>query len=254
MMITILAPAKRMEVGAPEWADDTGRPFFEAKTGELVEALREYSVDEMGALMKVSDGIATETVARFASFSFGEKGATSALFAYRGDAYLGIDAESLSAEGVRWAEGRLRVLSGLYGALSPFTGVEPYRLEMGLSLPGFGVLSTWWRASLTEHLKGLMGPDGVLLNLASGEYAKAVDKKVIRSCGRFVDVAFKEKKGDTLKAVAIHAKRARGAMVRWIIENRIDAVEDVKGFDVNGYRFDEALSTEDSLLFVRESN
>ncbi|BCS94707.1 UPF0246 protein [Desulfoluna limicola] len=254
MMITILAPAKRMEVGAPVWAEETGRPFFAAKTSELVEALRGYSVAEMGALMKVSEGIARETVARFASFSLGEKKATSALFAYRGDAYLGIDAESLSEDSVRWAEGRLRILSGLYGALSPFTGVEPYRLEMGLSLPGFGVLSTWWKAPLTEHLKELMGPDGVLLNLASGEYAKSVDKKAIRSRGRFVDVTFKEKKGDTLKAVAIHAKRARGAMVRWIIENRIDAVEDVKGFHANGYRFDETLSTEDSLLFVREAS
>jgi cytoplasmic iron level regulating protein YaaA (DUF328/UPF0246 family) len=252
MMITILAPAKRMEVGAPGWAQDTGRPFFEANTGELVETLRRYSVGEMGALMKVSDAIAETTVERFRALSIGAQGATPALFAYRGDAYQGIDAESLGAEGLAWVEDRLRILSGLYGALSPSTGVEPYRLEMGLSVPGFGVLSNWWRASVTEHLKGLLGSDGVLLNLASGEYAKAVDKKAVRLSGRFVDVAFKEKKGDALKVVAIHAKRARGGMVRWIIENRIDAVDDVKAFDVNGYRFDEALSNEDSLLFVRD--
>ncbi|WP_092214775.1 YaaA family protein [Desulfoluna spongiiphila] len=252
MMITILAPAKRMEVGAPAWAGDMGGPFYKEKTRELVEALRGVSVDEMKSLMKVSDGIAENTVASFRDFSFGVTG-TPALFAYRGDAYQGIDAESLSAEAVAWADDRLRILSGLYGALSPMTGVEPYRLEMGLSLPGFGVLSGWWKPAVTEHLESLMPSDGALLNLASGEYAKAVDKKVIRAKGRFVDVAFKEKKGDALKAVAIHAKRARGAMARWIIENRIDGVADVKGFDVNGYRLDGALSTENSLVFVRDA-
>ncbi len=252
-MITILAPAKRMEAGAPVWAANMERPFFEERTRELVAVLRGGSTDEMGALMKVSDGLAAGTVERFRSFSFGAMGTTPALFAYRGDAYQGLDAESLSPEAVAWAVGRLRILSGLYGALSPLTGVEPYRLEMGLLLPGFGVLSRWWKEAVTDHLMGLMASDGVLLNLASGEYAKAVDKKRLSSRGRFVDVAFKEKKGDALKTVAIHAKRARGAMARWVIENRVECVDDVTGFDVNGYRFEEALSTENSLFFVREA-
>lgn len=251
MMITILAPAKRMEAGAPAWAANMERPLFEERTRELLNVLRGFSLDEMGSLMKVSEGLAKETVARFRDFSFGEK-VTPALFAYRGDAYQGLDAQSLSAASVAWAEGRLRILSGLYGALSPMTGVAAYRLEMGLSLPGFGVLSGWWKEAVTDHLMGLMEAGGVLLNLASAEYARAVDKKVIRSKGRFVDVAFKEKRGDALKAVAIHAKRARGTMARWIIENRIDGVADVVGFHGNGYRFDKSLSTENSLLFVRE--
>lgn len=252
MMITILAPAKRMEVGGPAWAGKAEPIFYREKTRELVEALRGYSVDEMKSLMKVSDGIAENTVQRFQGFTFGTE-ATPALFAYQGDAYQGLDAGSLSAEAVAWTQGRLRILSGLYGALSPMTGVEPYRLEMGLSLPGFGVLSGWWKQVVTDHLAALMPSGGALLNLASGEYAKAVDKKEIRKKGRFVDVAFKERSGDTLKAVAIHAKRARGAMVRWILENSIDDVADVKGFDVNGYRLDEALSTENSLVFVRDA-
>ncbi|VFQ46368.1 peroxide stress protein yaaa [Desulfoluna butyratoxydans] len=251
-MITILAPAKRMESGAPAWAGEAKSSFYGEMTRELVEALRGYSVEEMKSLMKVSDGIAENTVQRFQGFTFGAEG-TPALFAYQGDAYQGLDAESLSAEDVAWAQGQLRILSGLYGALSPMTGVEPYRLEMGLSLPGFGVLSGWWKQVVTEHLAALMPSGGALLNLASGEYAKAVDKKAIRKEGRFVDVAFKERSGDTLKAVAIHAKRARGAMARWIIENRIADVAEVKGFDGSGYRLDQGLSTENSLVFVRDA-
>ena len=248
-MITILAPAKRMEMGAPDWAQGAGVPFFKAQTQALVASLQGHSVAEVKKLMKVSEAIARATVDRFADLPAGVE-TTPAIFAYRGDAFQGIDAESLDAASLAWAEGRLRILSGLYGALSPMTGVAPYRLEMGLSLPGYGVLSTWWRTEVTAHLTGLLSGDGVLLNLASGEYAKAVDKKSFG--GRVVDVGFKERRGDALKVVAIHAKRARGAMVRWIIENRIDDVDAVRGFDLNGYRLDAALSTEWSLIFVRE--
>lgn len=251
MIITIIAPAKRMEMREGPWCKAMRPPFFEAESAALVDALGHYSVDEVAALMTVSHRLAEETVARFYALSRKEGDRTPALFAYRGDAYQGIEAEGLDADGLAWAEDRLRILSGLYGALSPTVGVMPYRLEMGLSLPEFGRLSAWWRPLVTEHLQGLMGDDGVLLNLASAEYARAVDRTMIK--GRFVEVIFKESRAGDLKVVAIHAKRARGAMVRWIIENRIDSLEAVKGFDLNGYRFDAVGSQADALLFVRPS-
>lgn len=248
MLITLLAPSKTMEMDAPDWAPECKKPVFEERIESLLKRLRPYDEAAMQTLMKVSPTLAKSTCERFASFDLASKG-TPALFAYRGDAYQSLDAASLSPEAVAWVKKRLVILSGLYGALLPEHGVQPYRLEMGLSLPDAGVLSTWWKEEITAYLEELAGNEGILINLASGEYAKAIDKKKFK--GRFVEVAFKERQGDKLKSVAIYAKRARGAMARYILENRIDSVDGITGFTEDGYRFDEEGSKSTSILFVR---
>src|SRR5690606_7079243 len=174
-----------------------------------------------------------------------------AVFAFNGDVYTGLDAYSLSSEKVDYLQNHLRILSGLYGYLKPLDLIEPYRLEMGTKLPinDKKNLYDFWKETLTDSLNKELKKNCVLINLASNEYFSAIDKKTIKAT--IITPEFKDYKDGKLKMISFFAKKARGLMVRYMAENNITNVEDIKQFNVDGYGFDANLSTENKWVFTR---
>ncbi|MCG8472453.1 MAG: YaaA family protein [Desulfobacterales bacterium] len=248
MILTLLSPSKTMEMDHPDWAKPHAELAFKEKTLKLLGLMKALDTEEIRKWMKVSSALAETTRSRFAAFSLKKTGCP-ALFAYRGDAFQSLGADTLSFQDIHWAEDRLFILSGLYGLLSPLHGIFPYRLEMGLTLEETGPLSSWWRDAISENLMDQMTPYTTILNLASAEYTRAIDKK--RFGQKWMEVHFKERDGEKMRSVAIHAKRARGAMARFIIQNRIERLDEIKMFQKNGYQFDKHGSDDRTLLFTR---
>jgi UPF0246 protein fjoh_4905 len=184
------------------------------------------------------------------SLPLNEKNAKEALFAYRGDVYDGLDADTLSSEEVLWLQDRLRILSGLYGIVRPLDLIAPYRLEMGtkLAVGEKANLYKFWREKLTQALDKELKKDELVINLASDQYAKVIDRNALKV--PIVDITFKNWKGDTLKTIVLYTKRARGLMVRYIAQERVTTLEQLKGFQKGGYHFSEELSHENELVFV----
>ncbi len=205
----------------------------------------------MGISMKLAD----LNAGRWRAFStpFTPDNARAALLAFRGDVYKGLDADSLDADALAFAQDHLRILSGLYGVLRPQDLIQPYRLEMGTKLATARGenLYTFWGDAITETLNRALAAQGddVLVNLASKEYFSAVRPEKL--AGRVVTPVFKERKGNTYKIVGLFAKRARGLMSRYIIDERLDDIEALKGFDAEGYAFEPSLSAADTWVFAR---
>ena len=182
---------------------------------------------------------------------FSLQNARQALFAYDGDVYEGLDAYSLSEMQIDKLQGSLRILSGLYGVLKPLDLIAPYRLEMGIKLPVGKVanLYAFWKEKITQALNDELQEGELFINLASEEYFKAIDTTKLKV--PVITPIFKDYKGDTLKIISFYAKKARGRMVRFLAENEIRSVEDLKGFNADGYAFSEKFSEENTLVFVR---
>ena len=175
--------------------------------------------------------------------------AKQAILAFKGDVYNGINAPQLSNEDLEFAQGKVRMLSGLYGVVRPLDLIQPYRLEMGTKLSNAkgGDLYDYWGSEISSVLND-DEPD-LIINLASNEYFKAIDKKTLNA--NILDIVFKEKKGDSYKVIGIYAKRARGLMVNYIIRNRLESPEALKDFSDEGYRFDKELSSDSSWVYLR---
>ncbi len=255
-MIAILSPAKRLDAEPEENLNDFTRPVFEEQAAKLVDEARQYDVDGLKGLMNISDKIAELNHQRFAEWHqqpSPEEG-KRALLAFQGDVYKGLDAASLDEKGWELAQQELRVLSGLYGLLRPKDLIMPYRMEMSTSLPNEKGkdLYSFWGGRLTEHLKEeLAGHDQkVLVDLASQEYSKAVDKKALGA--RVITPKFMERKGNDYKTVAMKAKRARGLMARFMLDQELKDPEGLKAFDREGYLFNESLSKGDLWVFTNE--
>lgn len=255
-MIAILAPAKKMdfdsEVRIPR---ETEKYFSPEKTRKLVSLAISFGHDYMKKLMKISDSIAEKTCKNFEEFSFGENSdrVRPAVFAFKGDTYKGLDADSLGDEDLIFAEEHIRILSGLYGILSPLTLIEPYRFEMGLSIEveSFKKISAFWKESVTDELNRLLirQKEKIIINLASAEYMAVVDKKRLEA--EILTVVFHEKRGGALKTISTFSKKARGMMARYIVRERIEDCSRLKHFTSDGYQFEEALSNDKSFVFVR---
>jgi hypothetical protein len=189
---------------------------------------------------------------RFQAFKtpFSLDNAKQALLAFKGDVYNGIDAPSLSLEDLKFAQNNVRMISGLYGVLRPLDLIQPYRLEMGtkLSNKNGSNLYDYWGSKISKVLNG--DEKDLIINLASNEYFKSIDKKVLKA--QILDIVFKEKKNDTYKVIGIYAKRARGLMVNYIIRNRITDPKALKNFSDEGYHYDEALSSDSSWVYIRD--
>jgi cytoplasmic iron level regulating protein YaaA (DUF328/UPF0246 family) len=254
-MLTILSPAKTLDFETEVRVAEETSPLFQKEANELVKLLREYKIDDLSKLMKVSYEIAALNVERFAHWHINGMNTQSkqALLAFKGEVYRGLQAESMSSDELKFAQRHLRILSGLYGVLRPLDRIQPYRLEMGTKLEnGHGKnLYDFWGEKITEQLnKDLQKQkEQLLINLSSNEYYKAIDKKKIQ--GDVITPVFKEKKGNTYKVIAVYAKKARGLMTRFIIDNRIEQSADLKAFDEGGYVFDSDLSTAKEWVFVR---
>lgn len=253
-MITVLSPAKKLDYESENLATDSGTPALLSHTRKLAKKAKTLKAHDLQAMMGISEPLAELNVKRFKAFKtpFTPANARPALEAFQGDVYVGLDAKSLSADDRAFANDHIRILSGLYGVLKPLDLMQAYRLEMGVKFAnerGTNLYAFWDDVIAKTLNKDLGGDDPVLVNLASGEYFKAVKKKALTA--RVITPVFYDVKDGRSRVVSFLAKKARGAMARYIIDNRIDTPESLKAFDDGGYRFDEAASTEDRWVFSR---
>ena len=255
-MLAILSPAKTLDFDSPLTTDQHSAPEFTKESTALIKTLRQLEPSDIGSLMGISDKLAVLNHNRYAHWSakFDDaSGARASLLAFKGDVYLGLDAQTLSKRDFTWAQKRLRVLSGLYGLLRPLDRIHPYRLEMGTALRNTAGkdLYEFWGGKVTQALnKALAGQRSkVLINLASNEYYKVVQAQNID--GRIVTINFKEWRRDAYRFVSFSAKKARGLMARYMIDHRAERADDLKAFDVEGYAFNEELSSRDEWIFTR---
>ncbi|SJL82170.1 peroxide stress protein YaaA [Vibrio palustris] len=255
-MLIVVSPAKTLDYESPLPTQEHTQPEFIEQSAELIDVCQKLSPQDISNLMKVSDKIAGLNVARFAQWSkqFDFDNSRQAIFAFKGDVYTGLDANSLSTDALHYAQDHLRMLSGLYGLLKPLDLMQPYRLEMGTKLENTrgSNLYQFWDNLITEKLNDVLAQQGseVLVNLASNEYFKAVKPKNLK--GRVVTPVFRDCKNGQYKVISFYAKKARGMMARYIIENQIESVEDLKAFDTAGYYFVAAESSDKELVFKRE--
>ncbi|MEP7296723.1 MAG: peroxide stress protein YaaA [Burkholderiales bacterium] len=258
-MLFLISPAKSLDyttrVPAAIAALAT-EPLFMPRSAELIGLLREKSVDDVAALMDLSQPLAELNVDRYASWSPQMTAANSkpAALAFDGDVYGGLDAKRLTRADLVWAQQHLAILSGLHGALRPLDRLQPYRLEMGTSLanPRGKDLYAYWGDTIAEHLneRAAVDPVPVIVNLASQEYFRAADRpKVLRP--RVIDCVFEDWKNGEYKVISFFAKRARGLMARHAIRKRVKTPAGLKKFDAEGYAFDAKVSTPDRFVFRR---
>lgn len=255
-MLLILSPAKTFkEEGVERFKLSENLPF-EAKTKELMTHLQNYSMTDLCSLMKMSESLGTINETRFQKFYEDKQEALLGIHAFDGEAYKGLDSLTLSQEGITFAKKHLFILSGLYGVIRATDSINPYRLEMGTKLKNsMGKdLYAFWKESLTQYLieeLNQLSEGKALLNLASKEYSKAIDFKKIEKSYPVITIEFKEKKGETYKVVGMYAKRARGEMVRYILEHQIKDVNRLKDYCESLYQFNESLSTDKTWVFTR---
>lgn len=257
-MLILLSPAKSLDYDTPVPPGIAHTlPQFVPESQQLIEVLREKSPQDIASLMKISDTLAALNVARYAAWSpkFSARNARQALLAFNGDVYEGLDARTLAPTDLEWAQEHLAILSGLYGVLRPLDWMQPYRLEMGtrLATPLGNTLYQFWGSRIAQHLNTRLRGEAepLVLNLASQEYFKSVDRKVLRA--RVVECVFEDWSGGQYKIVSFHAKRARGLMARHAITQRATSTRLLEGFDAEGYAFTPAASGPDRLVFRRRN-
>lgn len=255
-MLIVVSPAKTLDYESPLATTTYTQPELTEHASELIEVCRELTPMDIASLMKVSDKIAGLNAARFAEWqpAFTPDNARQAILAFKGDVYTGLAAETMSEEDFAYAQQHLRMLSGLYGLLRPLDLMQPYRLEMGTKLanPRGTNLYQFWGSIITDKLNTALAEQGdnILVNLASNEYFKAVKLKQLD--GQVITPVFKDCKNGQYKVISFYAKKARGMMARYIIDNKVDSVEGLKQFDVAGYYFVPEESTDKELVFKRE--
>ena len=255
-MIAVISPAKNLDFKT-KYDVPTTQPRLMESTTELIDIMRTKSVDEVKDLMSISRQLAGLNVHRYKIFESEQTKVNSrpAIMAFNGDVYQGLEAQTFDQEKLDFAQSHLRILSGLYGLLRPLDLMQPYRLEMGtkLAFNDYKTLYQYWDNTILDLLvKDLKEQgDDIIVNLASVEYFKSIDKKGMPA--RVIDVEFKDFKKDKYKIVSFYAKKARGLMSRYIIENAITDPEDLKGFDYRGYYFDASESSENKLAFKRDA-
>nr|CRH04238.1 Conserved protein of unknown function [Candidatus Magnetococcus massalia] len=256
-MLAVISPAKKLDEGRWRCSLPTTTPDHLTHSQTLIDTLKKLDTTALGALMKISESLSQLNHGRYHSFAlpFTEENAKPAVMMFQGDTYQGLDAGSFSQEDLAYAQSHLRILSGLYGVLRPLDLIQPYRLEMGTRLANArGTnLYNFWQNLPVESLNQTLAEDAhpALINLASNEYFKAVKSKELQA--PLITPVFKEIKGGQAKVIGLMAKRARGAMARFIIQNRLSNTEDLKQFESGGYRYQAEQSSADAWLFTREA-
>ncbi len=255
-MLALISPAKTLDYESALPTDSHTLPRLLAHSQELIDVSRTLSASEIANLMSVSEKIANLNVERFrdwqADFDFSN--ARQALFAFKGDVYTGLDAYSLKDQDIDYAQQHLRMLSGLYGLLRPLDLMMPYRLEMGTKLknPRGSNLYEFWGTIITDLINEDLAAakSKLLVNIASDEYYKSVKESKIQA--EIIKPVFLDQKNGKYKVISFYAKKARGLMARYIIENKIERAEDLKGFNSDGYYFDADSSLKGELVFKRD--
>lgn len=275
-MITIISPAKNMRK-SEDWKEliDEGElscPRLYEKSNEVLAHMKEYITEEIRAIMKIKENLAQLNYCRFQRMKpisccknskDGKEspkftGKTPAIFAYDGIQYKSISPESISKDGMEFLNDHLRIISGLYGVLRPFDMIDEYRLEMQtkVKINDKANLYSFWDGSISRNISEDLGGEGIVLNLASKEYSKTVEKyfdnKKSESKIKLITCTFKVEKAGKLKVESTASKKARGYMVRYIAENKIDDIEGVKTFNIDGFTYSENESTEKEIVFVKK--
>lgn len=254
-MLMVISPAKTLDYTTPLATSRYTQPALLEKSQQLIAVARDLSPAQIASLMSISDKLALLNAQRFNDWQpeFTPDNARQAILAFKGDVYTGLQAETFSEADFDFAQQHLRMLSGLYGVLRPLDLMQPYRLEMGTKLanPAGKDLYSFWGETLTQALNEALAAQGddVMINLASDEYFKAIQPKKLQ--GRLIKPVFLDEKNGKFKIISFYAKKARGLMCRYIIENRLQQAEQLKQFDLEGYFFDEENSRADEWVFKR---
>lgn len=253
-MKIVVSPAKSLDYESKLPTSRGTQPAFLETTAKLNRKLARMSKNEIAKLMSISDKLADLNYTRYQEFEeeHNKKNSRPAMYAFNGDVYTGLDAYSIPTDKLDRLQDKLRILSGLYGILRPLDLIQPYRLEMGTSM---GIerkknLYEVWQEKVTGYLNDEMEDDELFLNLASNEYFKAVDTEALKV--PVISPVFKDFKNGKLKIISFFAKKARGSMVRYIIDKDAKTLEDIRGFDYDDYRFSEQhTENENEPVFIR---
>ncbi len=253
-MLTVISPAKKLDLtplALPDAMEPT-EPRFAREASALARVARRLTVAELQALMDISEPLGRLNRDRFKAFDKAPAAIKPAALMFDGDTYAGLEAKTLGADALRYGQRHLRILSGLYGLLRPLDAIQPYRLEMGsrLATRRGANLYDWWGASIAKALRADAAEVGmgVLLNCASIEYFGAVDLRALKL--RVVTPVFLEEREGGARTISFLAKRARGAMARFVTEHRLTNPDDLRAFTVGGYAFDAGQSSADRMVFV----
>lgn len=260
-MLLVISPAKNLDYETPAATKTATQPDMLDQAQELIDQLRPLAPHDVSSLMKLSDKLGQLNYDRFQDWSqpFTADNAKQAMLAFNGDVYTGLDATSFSAADFKFAQKHLRILSGLYGILRPLDLMQPYRLEMGTKFPcrssanGEGKnLYDFWGQQVTDAVNAQLKTckTQTLVNLASNEYFKSVKPKLLKA--DIITPVFKDWKTDKYKIISFYAKKARGLMARYIIQNQLTEPEQLKGFDLEGYGYNTELSTAKEMVFTRK--
>ena len=252
-MKIVISPAKSLNYESKLPVANYSESAFIKKSEKIQKTLKKKQPKELMELMHISEKLADLNWKRNQEWTlpFTKENARPAVYAFDGDVYSGLDVYSLPAEKVEILQDKLRILSGLYGVLKPLDLIQPYRLEMGTKMPigAHKNLYEFWKETITDSLNKEMKADELFVNLASNEYFSAVDIKTLKV--PVITPEFKDYKDGKLKIISFYAKKARGLMVRYIIDKNAETIEDLKGFNYDGYAFDANLSKGNSLIFTR---
>ncbi|RLD22299.1 MAG: peroxide stress protein YaaA [Bacteroidetes bacterium] len=254
-MLTLLAPSKSLDFSKTD-IKEASLPRLLDDTMPLVKIMQKMSAKKLGALMSMSDVLTKLNKERYMEFSNAhtEGNSKQAILSFKGGVYLGLDAETMSVADLLWAQNHVRILSGLYGVLRPTDLMQPYRLEMGtgLTTKSGKSLYAWWGEKITDLLNEDLSKHslGIVFNLASQEYSKSV--KMAKLEAEVYSANFFERRNGEYKFISFTAKKARGLLCRYIIDNRIDKPEDVKDFTIDGFKYLKKLSSEREFIFVKK--
>ena len=256
-MISIVSPAKSLDFDNKAPVSDFSLPIFLEESQKIVNVLKDYSPEDLSKLMKISKDLGLLNANRYQDYKtpFKLENAKQAIFAFTGDVYKGLDATSLTSNAIGYAQTHFKILSGLYGILKPLDLIQAYRLEMGtkISINNSTSLYDFWSNQITSELNTNLESTNskFLLNIASNEYSKSIDMKSLNA--EVITPVFKDWKSGQYKIISFFAKKARGLMSRYVLENKIKNPNDLKAFDSDGYVFNLDFSTEKSLVFTRKS-
>jgi cytoplasmic iron level regulating protein YaaA (DUF328/UPF0246 family) len=255
-MLLVVSPAKNLDYDSPLATEQFSQPELLEHSQLLIKQCKKLTPADISSLMGISDKLAGLNAARFGEWAtpFTQENARQAILAFNGDVYTGLDAKTFSEKDFDFAQQHMRILSGLYGLLKPLDLMQAYRLEMGKKLDNDrgSNLYQFWGDIITEHLNAAIEAQGdnVLINLASNEYFKSVKKKSLKA--EVITPAFKDWKNGQYKMISFFAKKARGLMARYIIENQITDIEQLKAFDVAGYQYSTEFSKGNDWVFTRK--
>lgn len=252
-MKLVLSPAKSLDFESQLPTDKFTQPQFLQASERLNKVLRKKSARSLSKLMSISDALGQLNYERNQSWElpFSTDNARPAIYAFSGDVYRALDAYTIPKEKIDVLQDKVRILSGLYGVLKPTDLIQPYRLEMGTKLPvgKYKNLYQFWKKAIVKALNDELQEGELFLNLASNEYFKAIDTKNLKV--PVVTATFKDFKNGEYKSIMTYAKLARGYMTRYIVDTNANTIDDIKGFNYEGYNYSEPMSTETELVFIR---